>query len=125
LSNRSWSAHVAEKQDFYLKVAAVVRHSQHVANPDLSRSFGRLPVGLNPAKFAGSRRQRSRLEESGRPKPLVHSHRGHDSFSYTNGISGDVSVHMNVHMKQIAQKKSSGQPPPVPGTSNLQPLSRN
>ena len=58
-------------------VTAIVCHSQHVANPDLARSLGGLPIGLNPAEFAGSCGQCSRLEESGGPKPLVHSYAGH------------------------------------------------
>ena len=86
LRNRSRAAHLAEKQDFHLKVAAVVCHSQHVSNPDLTRSLGGLPVGLNPTEFTGSCGQCSCLE-SGGPKPLVHSHGGHDLFPYTNGIS--------------------------------------
>jgi hypothetical protein len=86
LRNRSWAAHVAEKQDFDLKVAALVCHSQHVSNPNLARSLGGLLVGLNPAKFTGSRGQCSRLEESGSPEPLVHSYARHDLFSYACGI---------------------------------------
>jgi hypothetical protein len=82
LRNRSRAAHLAEKQDFHLKVTAVVCHSQHVSNPDLARSFGGLPVGLNSAEFAGSCRECSCLEESRGPKPFVHSYRGHDLFSY-------------------------------------------
>src|SRR5713226_9723029 len=88
LCNRSRAAHRAEKQDFHLKVATVVCHSQHVSNPDLARRLGGLLVGLNPTEFTGSCGQGSRLEESGGPKPLVHSHGGHDLFSYTTGISG-------------------------------------
>src|SRR5580704_12439884 len=49
LCNRSRAADLADEQDFYLEVAALVGHSQHVSNPDLARSFGELPVGLNPA----------------------------------------------------------------------------
>src|SRR5205809_3962361 len=83
LRNRGGAAHLAEKQDFYLKVAALVDHTQHVANADLARSLGRLPVGLNPAEFTGPRRQYPRLEEPGGPKPFIHSHGGHELFSYT------------------------------------------
>src|SRR5208337_187244 len=59
-------------------------------NPDLARSLSGLPVGLNPPEFTGSCGQSSRLEESGGPKPLVHSHRGHDLFSYTNGFQRGI-----------------------------------
>src|ERR1019366_2010507 len=86
LRNRSRAANVAEQQDFHLKVAAVVGNSQAVSNPDLARSLGGLPVGLNPTEFTGACGQGSRLEESGGPKPLVHAHGGHDLFSYANGF---------------------------------------
>jgi len=74
----SWAALLAQKQDLYVKVPAVVGHAQPVSNPDFARGLGRLPAGLNPAEFTGSRRQCSRFEESGGPQPLVHSHREHD-----------------------------------------------
>jgi hypothetical protein len=54
LGNRGRTAHFAEKQDFHLKVAAVVGHSQHVSDPDFTRSFGRLPIELNSAERTGS-----------------------------------------------------------------------
>ena len=50
-------------------LAAVVCHSQHISNTDLARSLGGLPVRLNPAEFAGSCGQCSRLKESRGPKP--------------------------------------------------------
>src|ERR1019366_706648 len=77
LCNRRGAAHLAQKQHFHLKVTAIVCHSQHVANPDPARSLGGLPIGLNPTEFTGSCGQCSRLEESGGPKPLVHSYVGH------------------------------------------------
>src|SRR5438270_5487867 len=87
LCNRSRATQLAEKQDLHLKVASVVCHSQHVSNPNLTRSFGGLSIGLNPTEFTSSCGQCSRLEESGSPKPLVHAHEGHDLFSHANGSS--------------------------------------
>jgi hypothetical protein len=51
---------------------------QHVANVNLARSLGELPIGLNPAKFTGSCSQAARLEKSGSPQPLVDPNAGHD-----------------------------------------------
>src|SRR5712692_332376 len=78
LRNRSRAADFAQEQDFYLKVAAIVGHSQHVSDVDLARSLGGLSVALDPAETASACGQGSRLEESGGPKPLVHPHREHD-----------------------------------------------
>jgi len=44
LRNRRWAADFAEKQDFYLKVAALVGHMQHISDADLARSLGGLSV---------------------------------------------------------------------------------
>jgi len=52
LRNRSRAADFAQEQDFYLKVAAIVGHSQHVSDVDLARSLGGLPVALDPAETA-------------------------------------------------------------------------
>jgi hypothetical protein len=44
------AADFAEKQYFHMKILAIIRNTQHVANADFARRFGRLAVGLNPAK---------------------------------------------------------------------------
>jgi hypothetical protein len=44
LRNRNWAADFAEKQDLYLKVAALVGHLQHVSDVDLAGGFSGLPV---------------------------------------------------------------------------------
>ena len=77
LCHGSGAAHFAEKQDFYLKVAALVCYSQHVSNADFARRLGGLPVELNSAEFTGSGCQYSGFEESGGPKPFVHSYVSH------------------------------------------------
>ena len=81
LRNCRRAARLAEGQDLHLKVAAVVLHLQQVADPDLTRSLGWLSVGLNPAELTYPCSERARLEESGGPEPLVHSHAGHDAIS--------------------------------------------
>jgi hypothetical protein len=80
LRNRRWAAHLAEKQNLDLKVAALGLDLQELANPDFAGSLGRLIVGLNPAELAGPRSQGACFEESGRPEPFVHSHAGHGSI---------------------------------------------
>ena len=80
LRNRRRAAHLAENQDFHLKIAAIVLHLQQVADADLARRFGCLSVGFNPAELTCPGSKRARLEESGRPQPLVYSHAGHDSI---------------------------------------------
>src|ERR1035438_2544292 len=77
LRNRRRAAHLTESQYLHLKVAAVVLHLQHVAGSDFARRFGSLSVGLNLAQFTCPSRQHACLEESGGPKPLVHSHASH------------------------------------------------
>lgn len=63
------TAHFAEQQNFYLKLAALIGHAQPVADPDFARRLGRLPIREHSAEFAGSFRQRPRLEKSRRPQP--------------------------------------------------------
>ncbi len=92
LCNRGGAAHIAEKQDLHLEVATVVGHAQHVANPDLARGFGRLPVELNPAEFTSACRQCSRLEESRGPKPLIHSYAGQVHLPFTAAFSRPSAV---------------------------------
>src|SRR5271165_4472117 len=68
------SGHLAEKEHFNLKVAAVVLDLQQVAGADFARGLGRLPVGMNAAEFKGARGQRASLEESRGPEPFVYPH---------------------------------------------------
>ena len=77
LGDGSWTANLAQQQDFYLKLAALVSYSQHVSNPDLARRLGRLIVGLNPAQRTGSAGQGSRFEKTCGPKPFIDSYAGH------------------------------------------------
>src|ERR1700677_4958832 len=44
LCNCRRAAHLAEKQDLHLKVAAFVLYLQQVAEPDLAGTLGRLPI---------------------------------------------------------------------------------
>src|ERR1022692_4541616 len=78
LRHRRGAAHLTESQHLQPKVAGVILHLHEVAGPDLARRLGCYSVGLNPAKFTCPCSQRARLEESGGPKPLVHSHADHD-----------------------------------------------
>jgi hypothetical protein len=82
-------AHLAEKQDFHLKVAAFVRHLKQIADPDLAGRLGSLSVGLNPADVAGLGRQRTSFEETGSPKPFVHPDARHHPilFSYAQEMA--------------------------------------
>jgi hypothetical protein len=54
LRNSGWPSHLAQQQDFNVKVAAFICYAQHVSNTDLARRLGRLSVGLNAAKFTGA-----------------------------------------------------------------------
>ena len=83
LRHRGWTAHIAELQNLYFKIAAIIGHPQPVAKPKLSRGFGRLTVELNPAEFTGSRGQRARLKESCGPEPFVYSTEVIALFCYT------------------------------------------
>ena len=78
LRNRRWAAHIAQKQDLYLKVAGCGLQVQQVADADLARSLSSLPIALNSAEFTCSSSNRACFEESGGPEPFVHSHAGHD-----------------------------------------------
>jgi len=77
LRNRSRAADLAEEQYLHLEVTAVVFYLQHVARMDLARRLRWLSIRLNPTELTCPRRQRPRLEESGRPEPLVHSYASH------------------------------------------------
>jgi hypothetical protein len=87
LSNRGWTACIAEEEHFDFEVAAVVGHPQHVADTDFAGRFGGLAVGLNPAELTGAPSEGSGLKESGGPEPFVDASRGHDLFSRTTGKS--------------------------------------
>src|SRR5712692_829143 len=90
LCNHCRAAHLTEDQDLNLKVAAVVLHLQQIADSDLTRSLGSLSVGLNPAEFTCPCSERARLEESGGPKPFVHSHPGHNPILVSGGNAESV-----------------------------------
>jgi hypothetical protein len=78
LGNSGGAAHFREKQNLHLKFAAIVLHLQQVAYPDLARSLDAFSMEANPAEFTGACSERTRLEEAGGPKPLIHSHPNHD-----------------------------------------------
>jgi len=80
LSHRGRAAHLAEQQDFHLKIAALSLDLQEVADADVACRLHRLLVGFNPAKFAGARRQAARLEKTGRPQPLINANASHWSI---------------------------------------------
>jgi hypothetical protein len=86
LRHRSRTAYFAQQENLNLELAPIIGHSQHIANPDIPRWLGRLPVGLNPSQVAGPSRQGSCFEEPGSPKPFVDSYRGHCSISFHIGI---------------------------------------
>lgn len=81
LGNRSRTTHFTQQQNLHLKVAAFGCHSQQVADADLTRRLGRLPVRLDPAEFASTFCQRTRLEKSGGPEPYIDSYAGHNRSS--------------------------------------------
>ena len=76
---RNWgrAARFAKLQNLYFKFSSFIDHPQHSSDMDFACGLGRLPVGMNPAEVAGPRSQRSRLEKSGGPKPLVNSYGSH------------------------------------------------
>ena len=76
----------AAVNNLHLKVTTVVLHLQQVADSDLARGLGFFSVRLNPAEFTCSCSERTRLEKSGGPEPLVHSHVGHDPIFVSGGI---------------------------------------
>jgi hypothetical protein len=78
LRNRRRAAGFAEKENFYLKLAAFIGDSQHVSDADFARGLRRLGVALDSSETAGSRGEGSRLEKSRRPQPLVDPYREHD-----------------------------------------------
>ena len=53
LSHRRRTAHLAQRQNLYLKIAARVLHFQIVTHVDLSRGLGLMPIGQNAAQIAG------------------------------------------------------------------------
>jgi hypothetical protein len=55
LRDGRWAARVAELQNFYFEVAAIVGDSQHVSDANFARGLGGLTVRLNPAKVTGFR----------------------------------------------------------------------
>jgi hypothetical protein len=52
LRDRRWAAHLAQKQDFHLKIPALICHSQHVSNANFARRFGGLSIGPDSAQLA-------------------------------------------------------------------------
>src|ERR1700733_14965703 len=82
LRNSSGPAYFAEHQHLYLKVSALVLHTQHVAGVNFTRRLRKLSIGSNPAQIARLCSQRASLEESRRPQPLIHPYGVHDPFSY-------------------------------------------
>src|SRR4029077_441727 len=79
--NRGRTTHCTQQQNLHLKVAALRRHSQPVANTDLACRLRRLAVRLDPAEFAGTLGQRARLEKSRGPEPYIDSYAGHNLSS--------------------------------------------
>lgn len=77
LRDRGGAAHFAEKQHLYLKVASFIRYLQNITDSNVTGCFGRLPVGLNSAKFAGSFGQGAGFEKSSSPEPRIHAHAVH------------------------------------------------
>ena len=77
LRNRRRAAHFTENQDLHLKDAARVLDFQQIAGSDFPSSLGLLSVRFNPAQFTSSCGKRACLEESGGPKPFVHSYAVH------------------------------------------------
>jgi hypothetical protein len=80
LSHGGGSADLAQLQDINFEVTSVVFDVEAVPYVDLAGRFARLAVRLNPAQFTSSRGECARLEEAGRPEPLVHSDPIHDSI---------------------------------------------
>jgi hypothetical protein len=68
----------AEQQNFHSKIPAFVPNLYEISNPNFACRLSWLIVGLNSTEIARPRRQSTRLKKPGSPKPLVHSHTGHD-----------------------------------------------
>jgi hypothetical protein len=77
---RRRAAHLAQRENFNLKVAALVLHFQLVAHMNLARGLGLMPVGENAAQVASFRRQRPSLEEARRPQPFVNANGIHEAI---------------------------------------------
>lgn len=80
------AADVAELQDLHLEFAAIVLYAKQITFPHLTRGLHLLPATRDSAELAGTRSERTRLEEPGRPKPLVDPHAGHASILVRDGI---------------------------------------
>src|SRR5690242_6071212 len=74
LRDGSRSANLAEQQNFDLELAGFVADAQPVADANLARRLGALPVPLNPAQVAGVGGERTGLEKSRGPEPFVNAH---------------------------------------------------
>ena len=82
---RGRTAHVTQKQDFYLEVSALIGDAQLVADSNIAGGLRHLPVGLDSSQLAGPFCQSPRLEKSRGPEPHVHPYGGHALFSYKDG----------------------------------------
>ena len=86
LGDSGGAAHVTEQQHFDLKFAAFVLDAEAVANLYLMRWFRRLSIRFDASEVTGFDGEGARLEESGRPQPLIYSYAGHSSIFVRAGL---------------------------------------
>jgi len=78
LGHRSWAAHLAQLQNFDVKLATLVPNAQHVSDANIPRRLGFDFIGSNAADVASFGSLGPRLEEARSPEPLVHANSIHD-----------------------------------------------
>ncbi len=80
LRHNRGAAHLAQRENFNLKVAALVLDDEIVADTNLAGGFGFVAVGEDAAQVAGLGGQRAGFEEARRPKPFVDAQGVHEDI---------------------------------------------
>jgi hypothetical protein len=82
------AAHIAQQQDFHLKVPAFGADLEELAYANFAGRFDGLVAGFDSAKFAGPGGKGARLKKARSPEPLVDADAGHGGGS---GVRFQVS----------------------------------
>ena len=78
LRHRGRAAHLTQRENFNLKIAAFVFYDELVADTNLAGGFGFVTVGEDATQVTGLGGQRPRFEEARSPKPFVDAQGVHE-----------------------------------------------
>ncbi len=83
LRHRRRTAHLAQSENFYLKISALVLHFKMVTDMNLAGGLGFVAIGEDAAQVTGLGGQSTRFEEARCPEPFVDA----------QGVHGVIVIH--------------------------------